>query len=133
MSRWTGARHVEAANLTPTIYEGRLWVDRLSDGLADTGAQMDASDGERIIRRVAHHVDTEAHARTPRLSAELPENGERFEGLLPPVVAAPSFAIRKGWLYLAVILDLHSRRVIGWAPSRDIAVQCTAGQWSATG
>ena len=28
-----------------------------------------------------------------------------------------------------MILDLHSRRVIGWAPSRDIAVQCTAGQW----
>ena len=23
---------------------------------------------------------------------------------------------REGWLYLAVILDLHSRRVIGWAP-----------------
>ena len=36
---------------------------------------------------------------------------------------------REGWLYLAVILDLHSRRVIGWAPSRDIASQCTAGQW----
>jgi len=24
---------------------------------------------------------------------------------------------REGWLYLAVILDLHSRRVIGWAVS----------------
>jgi len=23
---------------------------------------------------------------------------------------------REGWLYLAVILDLHSRRVVGWAP-----------------
>ena len=23
---------------------------------------------------------------------------------------------REGWLYLAVILDLHSRRIIGWAP-----------------
>ena len=29
------------------------------------------------------------------MSAELPETGERFEGLLPPVVAAPTFAIRK--------------------------------------
>ena len=32
---------------------------------------------------------------------------------------------REGWLYLAVILDLHSRRVIGWAVSdrmkRDLA------------
>ena len=32
---------------------------------------------------------------SPRISAELPETGERFEGLLPPVVAAPAFAIRK--------------------------------------
>ena len=29
------------------------------------------------------------------MSAELPDGGERFEGLLPPVVAAPTFAIRK--------------------------------------
>ncbi len=93
MSRWTGVGHVEAANLTPTIYEGRLWVDPLSDGLADTAAKIDASDGERIIRLVAHHVGAEVHARAPRFSAELPESGERFEGLLTPVVSAPSFAI----------------------------------------
>ncbi|WP_395708387.1 ATPase, T2SS/T4P/T4SS family [Reyranella sp.] len=31
----------------------------------------------------------------PRVSAELPESGERFEGLVPPVVAAPCFAIRR--------------------------------------
>ncbi len=30
--------------------------------------------------------------------------------------AAPLIAF-KDWLYLAVILDLHSRRVIGWAVS----------------
>jgi len=34
---------------------------------------------------------------------------------------------REGWLYLAVVLDLHSRRVIGWASSnrmkRDLAIR----------
>ncbi len=35
------------------------------------------------------------HAGSPRVSAELPESGERFEGLVPPVVAAPCFAIRR--------------------------------------
>jgi P-type conjugative transfer ATPase TrbB len=85
----------------PTVVEvmlnpdGRIWVDRLSDGLADTGETMSAADGERIVRLVAHHVGAEVHARRPRVSAELPETGERFEGLLPPVVAAPAFAIRK--------------------------------------
>jgi len=75
--------------------DGRLWVDRLSEGLADTGETLAPADGERIIRLVAHHVGAEVHSRSPRVSAELPETGERFEGLLPPVVIAPVFAIRK--------------------------------------
>ena len=75
--------------------DGRLWVDRLGLGIADTGAVLAAADGERIIRLVAHYVGVEVHAAAPRVSAELPGTGERFEGLLPPVVAAPSFAIRK--------------------------------------
>jgi type IV secretion system protein VirB11 len=75
--------------------DGRLWIDRLSEGLADTGERLSAADGERIVRLVAHHVGAEVHAGSPRVSAELPGTGERFEGLLPPVVAAPAFAIRK--------------------------------------
>ena len=75
--------------------DGRLWIDRLSTGLTDTGETLSAADGERIVRLVAHHVGTEVHAGSPRVSAELPGTGERFEGLLPPVVAAPAFAIRK--------------------------------------
>ena len=75
--------------------DGRLWIDRLADGLHDTGQRLSAEDGERIVRLVAHHVGAEVHAGSPRVSAELPETGERFEGLLPPVVTAPAFAIRK--------------------------------------
>lgn len=75
--------------------DGRIWVDRLAGGLEDTGEKLTPEDGERIVRLVAHHVGAEVHARSPRVSAELPDSGERFEGLLPPVVAAPTFAIRK--------------------------------------
>lgn len=75
--------------------DGSLWLDRLSSGRAPTGIQMSASDAERIIRLVATHVRAEVHAGSPILSAELPETGERFEGVLPPVVRAPAFAIRK--------------------------------------
>ena len=75
--------------------DGRLWIDRLASGLADSGRRLSPQDGERIIRLVAHHVGAEAHAASPRVSAELPESGERFEGLLPPIVVAPTFAIRK--------------------------------------
>jgi len=85
--------------------DGRLWIDRLSDGLSDTGATLSPADGERIVRLVAHHVGAEVHAARPRVSAELPETGERFEGLLPPVVTAPCFAIRKPAVAVFTLAD----------------------------
>src|SRR5690606_36844963 len=49
----------------------------------------------RIIRLVAAHVGTEVHRGRPLLTAELPETGERFEGILPPAAPGPAFALRK--------------------------------------
>jgi len=92
IATWLDEDAVVEVMLNP---DGRLWVDRLGDGLCDTGAYLSPEDGERIVRLVAHHVGAEVHAEAPRVSAELPGTGERFEGLLPPVVSAPSFAIRK--------------------------------------
>ncbi len=91
------AGHLDDASVVEVMLnpDGRLWIDRLTGGLEDTGARLSPADGERIVRLVAHHVGAEVHPGSPRVSAELPETGARFEGLLPPVVAAPSFAIRK--------------------------------------
>lgn len=75
--------------------DGTLWIDRLSTGRAPMGVSLPVSDGERIIRLVASHVHAEVHAGKPLLTAELPETGERFEGVLPPVVPAPTFSLRK--------------------------------------
>ena len=75
--------------------DGSLWLDRLATGRAATGITLSAAATERIIRLVAAHVHTEVHAQAPIVSAELPETGERFEGVLPPIVRAPTFSIRK--------------------------------------
>jgi Flp pilus assembly CpaF family ATPase len=50
---------------------------------------LSAADGERIVR----HVGAEVHPRSPRVSAELPETGERFEGVLPVCTENLSAAI----------------------------------------
>ncbi|KEO55011.1 conjugal transfer protein TrbB [Thioclava pacifica DSM 10166] len=92
--------------------DGRLWIDRLSEGLSDTGATLSPADGERIVRLVAHHVGAEVHAARPRVSAELPETGERFEGLLPPVVTAPCFAIRKPAVAVFTLADYVSAGIM---------------------
>src|SRR3546814_8084910 len=75
--------------------DGSLWLDRLRTGRERTDVVLPADDAGRIIRLVAAHLRLEVHAGAPGVSAELPETGERFEGVLPPVTRAPAFAIRK--------------------------------------
>jgi len=106
---WLADPRVVEVMLNP---DGRLWTDRLSDGLADSGLTLSAAEGERIIRLVAHHVGVEAHGERPRISAELPQTGERFEGLLPPIVTAPAFAIRKPARAVFTLTDYVAAQVM---------------------
>ena len=106
--------------------DGRLWVDRLGEGLGATERAMSAADGERIVRLVAHHVGTEVHAGAPRVSAELPEGGERFEGLLPPVVAAPSFAIRKPAVAVFTLKDYVAAGIMASRQAEALAAAVAA-------
>ena len=92
--------------------DGRLWIDRLGEGMSDSGHRLSPEDGERIVRLLAHHVGVEAHDRSPRVSAELPGSGERFEGLLPPVVIAPTFAIRKPAVAVFTLEDYVSAGIM---------------------
>jgi P-type conjugative transfer ATPase TrbB len=112
----------------PTVVEvmlnpdGRLWIDRLSEGLSDTGQRLSPDDGERIVRLVAHHVGAEVHAGSPRVSAELPETGERFEGLLPPVAIAPTFAIRKPAVAVFTLRDYAVAGIMSPAQAEALRV-----------
>lgn len=108
--------------------DGRLWLDRLGNGLSDSGICLAAADGERIIRLVAHHVGMEVHAVSPRVSAELPEGGERFEGLLPPVVPAPAFAIRKPAIAVFTLEDYVATGIMTRAQARVLADAVEARQ-----
>ncbi|MAU59329.1 MAG: P-type conjugative transfer ATPase TrbB [Parvibaculum sp.] len=92
--------------------DGSLRLDRLGEGRVDTGERLEAAEVERIIRLVASHLRVEAHAANPVVSAELPETGERFEGLLPPVSTAPCFAIRKPAAKIYTLEDYVAGRIM---------------------
>ncbi|PZR36714.1 P-type conjugative transfer ATPase TrbB [Caulobacter segnis] len=98
--------------------DGRVWIDRFDVGLVDAELSVGAADAERILRLVAHHVDAEIHAGRPRLSAELPGTGERIEGLLPPLVAAPTFSIRKPASLVFTLADYVRAGVMSEAQGR---------------
>ncbi|MBX9925713.1 MAG: P-type conjugative transfer ATPase TrbB [Hyphomicrobiaceae bacterium] len=92
---------ITAALADPAVLEvmvnpdGKLWIDRAAQGRTDTGERIGPAEVERIIRLVAAHVCREVNDRAPIVSAELPESGERFEGVMPPISPFPCFSIRK--------------------------------------
>jgi type IV secretion system protein TrbB len=92
--------------------DGAVRLDKVGAGRVDTTERMGSAEVERIIRLVASHVRTEVHAGNPVLSAELPETGERFEGILPPVSTAPCFAIRKPAGKIFTLDDYVADRII---------------------
>ena len=92
--------------------DGRLWLDKVGTGRVDTGERIEPAEAERIIRLVAAHMRREVHDKAPIVSAELPESGERFEGLVPPIVTAPCFAIRKPAEVLYRLADYVSARIL---------------------
>ncbi len=75
--------------------DGSVWIETAGIGLTVCDHRLEASDRERVIRLVASGAGEAANRNSPIVSAELPGTGERFEGLLPPISAAPCFSIRK--------------------------------------
>jgi P-type conjugative transfer ATPase TrbB len=74
--------------------DGSLWQERLGERMNHIG-HMTAPKAEAIMRTIASAVSTTITRANPILEAELPIDGSRFAGQLPPVVSAPTFAIRK--------------------------------------
>ena len=105
----------------------RVWHDMLADGIAC---------GLHRIERLMHHQALRARPRRRRLPSD---TGVRSTNAVAPNVLNRTFdaatANRKwvadftyiwtaeGWLYVAVVVDLFSRRVIGWAMSATMTAQ----------
>lgn len=75
--------------------DGKIWVDRIGEGRSFTGERLAPEDADRILRLLADHVGEVVTKDRPRISATLPETGERFQGVSMPIVPSPAFAIRK--------------------------------------
>ncbi|CZP19377.1 P-type conjugative transfer ATPase TrbB [Legionella pneumophila] len=74
--------------------DGKLWQERLGETMRCIGSISNAR-AESIIKTVAGFHGKEVTRFKPILEGELPLDGSRFAGQLPPVVSNPTFAIRK--------------------------------------
>jgi P-type conjugative transfer ATPase TrbB len=104
--------------LDPSVVEimlnpdGKLWIDRLGEGRCFTGDFLSPADAERVIYIIASSVGAVCNKDNPLLSAELPASGSRFQGILPPLVANPTFTIRKKAIKIFTIEDYIDQQVL---------------------
>ncbi len=75
--------------------DNKVWVDTLSKGRKYTEIVMKPHDTRRIINIIATNSEEVMKKESTIISAELPNCGSRFQGMIPPAVANPSFTIRK--------------------------------------
>ena len=88
-----------------TNADGSLWYERLGSGCQDTGLVLSPADRRRVIELVAGGCCQIVNEEIPAISAELPGCGSRFQGMLPPVVEEPIFAIRKKAVKIFTLSD----------------------------
>lgn len=74
--------------------DGKLWQERLGEKMKCIGT-LPTAKGTAIIKTVASCLNKTITATDPKVEGELPLDGSRFAGQIPPIVTAPTFAIRK--------------------------------------
>jgi len=74
--------------------DSRLWVKRQGEGFQCIG-EMPPAQAQTAMGTIAAQKGTVINHDRPILETELPIDGSRFEGLMPPVVSRPIFAIRQ--------------------------------------
>jgi putative transposase len=137
-SRAPSRRSVEDARLTGLIQTSFLASDktygspRVWRDLADWGERCGTKRVARLMR--AASLRARAKRRRPPI-----DEGLRPEHLLAPNVLDREFAAERpnqkwvadftylwtteGWLYVAIVLDLYSRKVVGWSMSAQMTAQ----------
>ena len=99
LKRDLGADFLAALNDPKTVEimlnaDGRLWQECLGEPMRHIG-NMRVAQAQAVIETIAGYHGKEVTQQNPLLEGELPLDGSRFAGQLPPVVGAPTFAIRK--------------------------------------
>jgi type IV secretion system protein VirB11 len=85
--------------------DGRIWIDHRARGMFDSGHTMTPVQAFNLIGTVASLRGTLINEEKPILETELPLDGSRFEAMIPEVVTAPSFCIRKKALRVYTLDD----------------------------
>lgn len=88
---------VEEVILNP---DGSIWIVKAGVGMFYSGERLSATRARNVMNIIASMLDTTVDAEKPILEGNLPLNGARFAGVIPPITIAPAFNIRKKAIFV---------------------------------
>src|SRR5260363_435444 len=109
---------------TPDVIElmlnpdGRIWIDQLGIGMKDKGYRMPRAQAEKLLGDLAAILDTELTREKQILEGELPRDGSRFVGLIPPVVVQRVFSMRKRVALVFTLVDAEQQGILSCLDDR---------------
>jgi len=93
--------------------DGAVWVERIGSGMQETPVRMRAAEAERMLRLVASEMGVELTTASPSLAGKLPPPwGARVQASIPPIVDAPTFALRKPARAVFSLADYEARGIV---------------------
>lgn len=110
--------------------DGTLWIESHGAGMRMAQANFPAARSRAILRLVGLLQKAPADESAAIIEGEFPLDGSRVAGLLPPLVAAPAFALRKHFPAVLSLDDYGKSgviRPIGALPFRS-ATEATASK-----
>lgn len=129
LERDIGPELLQALNDPKTVElmlnaDGKVWLDKLGEPMHCIGTLRPAQ-AQAIIETIAGYHGKEVTRSNPILEGEFPLDGSRFAGQLPPIVPAPTFAIRKKAVAIFT-LDQYVESGIMTAAQKDVLVEAVA-------
>jgi P-type conjugative transfer ATPase TrbB len=106
--------------------DGTLWIE--ARGVMLHSGEISPNDAIAILNQVSSALNGEISKQNPLVEGELPLNGERFEGLCPPVVERGTFAIRKKAMQIYPLDDYVRSRVLSFRQSEVLRSAILARQ-----
>jgi len=91
--------------------DGTLWIEELGKPIMHVGS-MQESKVKALLGTIASYLNTTITASNPILECELPLDGSRFEGLLPPIVNKPTFTIRKKASQIFTLEEYYQQKIL---------------------
>lgn len=132
LTRDMGPLLMDALNDPKTIEimlnpDGKLWQEKLGEKMKLIGTIL-PSRAEAIIKTIAGYHGKEITRQKPILEGELPLDGSRFAGQIPPIVSAPTFAIRKKAVAIFTLNQYVENNIMTVAQKKALTAAITANK-----